>query len=671
MQTQVMGRDMDLIREITGDLVVSPEALPVSFVYGGKRFKGLPAGKSVSRSVDANIVETHFSAALDGEMRIRADITTYRDYPCVEWTVWFENTGSGTSAMLEDVCAADMLFCGKNAKVITNNGDFCSIEGYTDTCTELLPGVTVGQAPRGGRACDGAFPYQRVLFEGYGVNIAIGWPGQWYSDWKGVEEGALLRCGQEAVHTVLEPGERFRTPRMAIVAFAGNLERGINVWRRWYHAHVLPRVNGEPFPYMVQTSDNGGGIEWTGADTDQQLEAIRNTREKQGWAELWWIDAGWYPCRSGKENSWPQTGSWFPDSERFPKGLEPIGKACEEAGMRLVVWFEPERVRYHSWLAQNHPEWLLHKKDEDSEEHDKVNMLLDLTNGECLAWLCEHISGIIRSSRISVYRQDFNFQPLPYWRDNESENRAGMLENKYIQGYLAYWDHLLMHNPGLMIDSCASGGRRNDLESMRRAVPFHQTDFGYGHHPVRQKFGQLLYSWIPYFRGFDDSWDNEEGEYIIPGYYEKRANPSYEVYDMLSTFAPMMSITNISVIGDMPGVPERQEKFVRLYKRIRHHLRDDFYTLTPQHCDRTKWSAWQFYSPERGDGILQFFRNNASQERSFTGKLHGLDPEAVYRFENGLTGETLEMKGVEAMETGFTEKLGKREASLWLYEAVR
>jgi alpha-galactosidase len=32
-------------------------------------------------------------------------------------------------------------------------------------------------------------------------------------------------------------------------------------------------------------------------------------------------------------------------------------------------------------------------------------------------------------------------------------------------------------NPQLRIDSCASGGRRNDLETMRRAVPLWRSDY--------------------------------------------------------------------------------------------------------------------------------------------------------------------------------------------------
>jgi alpha-galactosidase len=46
-----------------------------------------------------------------------------------------------------------------------------------------------------------------------------------------------------------------------------------------------------------------------------------------------------------------------------------------------------------------------------------------------------------------------------------------------VTGYLAYWDELRRRHPGMLIDSCASGGRRDDLETLRRAVPLLRSDF--------------------------------------------------------------------------------------------------------------------------------------------------------------------------------------------------
>ena len=49
----------------------------------------------------------------------------------------------------------------------------------------------------------------------------------------------------------------------------------------------------------------------------------------------------------------------------------------------------------------------------------------------------------------------------------------------------------------MLIDSCASGGRRNDLETMRRAVPLWRSDYAF--EPIGQQcmtYGIRL--WLPY-----------------------------------------------------------------------------------------------------------------------------------------------------------------------------
>jgi hypothetical protein len=62
-----------------------------------------------------------------------------------------------------------------------------------------------------------------------------------------------------------------------------------------------------------------------------------------------------------------------------------------------------------------------------------------------------------------------------------------------VQGYLQYWDDILARNPRICIDSCASGGRRDDLATMRRSVPLHSSDFGCGNYPVKFAFHRVLF----------------------------------------------------------------------------------------------------------------------------------------------------------------------------------
>jgi alpha-galactosidase len=87
--------------------------------------------------------------------------------------------------------------------------------------------------------------------------------------------------------------------------------------------------------------------------------------------------------------------------------------------------------------------------------------------------------------------------PLDFWRKNDAPDRQGITEIKHVTGYLAYWDELRRRHPKMLIDSCASGGRRNDLETMRRAVPLWRSDYAFettGHQCMTH--GVSL--WLPY-----------------------------------------------------------------------------------------------------------------------------------------------------------------------------
>ena len=80
--------------------------------------------------------------------------------------------------------------------------------------------------------------------------------------------------------------------------------------------------------------------------------------------DYWWIDAGWYPCG----DDWGNVGTWEPDPQRYPKGLREVADHVHAKGMKLVVWFEPERVTPGTWLAEQHPEWVLGGKERRAAE---------------------------------------------------------------------------------------------------------------------------------------------------------------------------------------------------------------------------------------------------------------------------------------------------------------
>jgi alpha-galactosidase len=651
--------DLALSRAWTSGFFASPAGLPLSFEFGGKTIRGIPAAWNPvveRRRLDANMREAVFTGT-DPQtgLQVRVECTEYQDYPVVEWVAWLSNQGKEEAPLIQDLLALDGQFPGDSPILHHGNGDFYSEEGYTPGQTPLGPGGQAAFAPNGGRPCDGAFPYYRIEFKGRGLSLAIGWPAQWAARFRGVVGGVQVRTGQEKTRLRLRPGERIRTPRITLLSWMGDTARAVNLWRRWYRAHLLPRPEGQPLRPLLACCCPDEGEEFTAATEENQLRYIERFKRQQIPFDVWWIDAGWYPCyNQDRERKWWITGTWEPDPERFPRGLKPVSDRVAREGAGLLVWFEPERIQPGTKLDVERGEWLLRAKGSD-------NGLLNLGDPKCRAWLTDHVCRLIADNGIKIYRQDHNFPPLEHWRQNEAEDRQGMNENLHVQGYLQYWDELLARNPGLWIDSCSSGGRRNDLETMRRSVPLHYTDYGYGDHPVKLAFHRTLYEWIPYFKEATLSWDL--------GARDKFDN-QVDSFSYHCALAPMLFATldirrddyDFALVRKMVGVWRRAAELI---------LHGDYYPHTPFHHRADQWVAWQFDCPEQGRGFVQGIRLPAAPEEQLTIRLQGLRADRGYRFEQGETGETRTISGAELQEKGFTFALPRRSGEAWFYTEVR
>lgn len=70
-----------------------------------------------------------------------------------------------------------------------------------------------------------------------------------------------------------------------------------------------------------------------------------------------------------------------------------------------------------------------------------------------------------------------NTTALPFF--NIAAQGEGVMAGIGWSGLYAFWDALLARHPGLIIDNCASGGRRIDLETVSRSIPLWRTDYRY------------------------------------------------------------------------------------------------------------------------------------------------------------------------------------------------
>ena len=605
---------------------------PFSFRYGDRDSAGLlPTWRveRATRSLDAE--RTEYAATYTDPQTglvVRSAAVAYLDFPVVEWTVYLKNSSSTPTPILEDVRALDAMF------ERTAEGEFLlhhsrgspnSPTDFQPLVTRLPPGHEEKLSSIGGRPTDGDLCYFNLEWAGEGIIAGLGWPGQWDARFsRDKQTGVRVSAGQELTHFRLLPGEEVRTPLVVLQFWQGDWIGAQNVWRRWMIAHNLPRRGGGLPPPQLAGGSGRQTIEMQDANEENQKEFLARVLKTGLKIDYWWMDAGWYPFKSG----WWNTGTWDPDPRRFPRGFAPVSEAAHARGVKIIVWFEPERVTAGTWLWENHPEWLI-----GTNENDK---LLFLGNGDARAWLVEHVGKIIGEQGIDTYRQDFNFAPLGRWRSHDAEDRQGITEIQHVTGYLAYWDELRRRFPSLLIDTCASGGRRLDLETLRRSVPLWRSDFAYEPSSMQQ-FTYGLSLWIPYFgTGFNS---------VDPYVFWSQMTP-----------APGIGLDVARVESDS----RQLQRLIGEWRSVAPLYYGDFWPLTPYSTEPTAWMAWQFDSPAEDRGTIQAFRRSESPFETARFHLSGLKPTAFYAMKDLDSGNESRHTGEELMETGLAVAIRNR-----------
>lgn len=596
---------------------------PFSFQYAGRPsndfFKTWPVQRTTRPIGNHRTEYTQVYTDPATHLELRCVAVAYDDFPTVEWTLHLKNNGAEPTPILENIQALNVLF-ERNAEgeflLHHGKGSDASPNDYEPLETILPARAQAHFASVGGRPTDGDLPYFNLAWPGGSVVLALAWPGQWDARFsRDDSRNVRITAGQEGTHFRLLPGEEVRTP-LAVVQFTdGDWLDGQNVWRRWMIAHNLPRPDGKLPPPQLAAGSSRHTVEMQGATEQNQIEYIQKTLARGIPIDHWWMDAGWYPFKK----NWSETGTWTPDPKRLPHGFTPISAAAHAHGLKTIVWFEPERVAPGTWLYEHHPEWLIGPDGKDK--------LLFLGNHKAWDWLVDHVSKIIAEQGIDVYRQDFNFAPLSRWRSHDAPDRQGITEIQDVEGYLAYFDELLRRFPNLMIDTCASGGRRNDLETLRRAVPLWRSDHAF--EPVSMQaetYGMAL--WIPYF----GTAINSSQPYVFRSQMTPASSWSLE--------------------------PENEEGYGRLigllkqWRELSGFYYGDYYPLTEYSLDHSAWMGWQFNRPGRGDGMVQAFRREKSPFVAAKFKLRGLKPQARYTVKDLDSRRAVELTGRDLMDDG-------------------
>lgn len=644
------------------------ESLPFSFRYGGTSSRDFLAGwKQIREAKEVDPQHTKVTMKFTDpatQLEVRAEAVIYRDFPAAEWVLWFRNGSEKPSPLLEDVNPLELrLPTSAEADPILdvnyNRGTNVKGEGlpgadeFQPAQVSLRPQNRCRFVPYGGRPSDKVLPFFRLDSPGgkSGLFWGIGWTGEWAATFARNEAGTTsVSAGIRQMKASLQPGEEIRTPSILVMAWHGkDTDEAHNQFRRLMLEHFTPQIGGKPVVPPISAGVHGV-IPFEKTTESNLLECLANISAHKLPVENFWVDAGWYTCPP-EPSGWDKTtGSWTPDPVRFPNGLRPIAETAKRQGLDFLLWFEPERVMPKTWLADNHPEWLLEPADFLPErKYQKASnfRLLDFGNPAALAWAKEYFSKFVRDQGVTIFRMDSNLHTILFWQNQEPPDRIGMRETRHVMGLYDFWDTLVSENPGLKLDICSGTGSRIDFEVMRRAMVLTRAD-GAWWKPVADQAKSLGHApWTPY-TGIgtvsDTSYDFRSGMGAIFG-------------------------ANFNYLSKNEADWDRWKKLLAQVKDLRKVYCGDFYPLTEWSLAEEDMAAWEFSRPDLGKALVQVFRRSKTETASegYRLQLRGLEPKATYTVTDvDKPAVPSRMSGEELMKGGLTISFSQKPQAVLL-----
>ncbi len=667
--------------------LLGPNSIPpFSFVFDRQTSAELLKAwtkKTEARKLDGGRTE-HLVVWTDPKTNLQVRLTAveYASSPVVEWTVYFKNGGKSNAPILEDVQPLDtsMPLTDNSLPVVLYSKGCGGMDSYSLQKKPLNQLESFRLSNDGGGKTVATIPFFDIMTKGHGMIGAIGWPGTWAINIAHPTETAVVvKAGMERTHLSLHPGEEIRTPHILLLPWQGDDINAHNILRRHILKYHTPQYNRKPVVLPVSN------LGWGGMKTSTSLRLIKQIENEHLGFENFWMDAGWYGSDRkvdefqvfDREDWFLYAGNWRVNKVPHPDGLKPISDAAHANGMKFLLWFEPERAVVGTPLTTQHPEWFIGEEGVNfSGNTDRPFVkfrLFNFGNPAARQFMIDSMSKLITKEGIDIYRQDCNFAPAPFWAQADTRDRRGITEIRYVEGLLDFWDELRQRHPGLILDIV----QRGDLESISRAVDLSRADYpdSPDADPVGNQIStQGLSYWRPHYGTLlqvrpRDTYQFRSG--ICPG-------SAFSLFNVAGTKEQVGSF----VPADFPF--DWMRAMIAQLKRLRPYYYGDYYPLLPcssnsdcitgassESSAAFEWAAWQFNRPEEGDGMVQAFRRDKSNEMTKGLHLRGLDPAAMYEITDLDTAVRKQISGGDLMQQGLRVEITRNPgAAIIVYKKI-
>ncbi len=520
-----------------------------------------------------------------------------------------------------------------------------------DPVQEKLSGDRVLQTVSG-RSSQGMHPVA-TLDRGDGtlLRICVAWSGNWVLRFEREPDGGRLVTGglhDEGFAKTLLPGARIEAPPVVVALSADpGLDLGRAGRRHWAPSTgdpEFPPVEWNPWwPYEDQGIDERTFL--ANADVAADLGV-----------ELCTLDAGWF----GTDGWWESRGDWDrANPKRFPGGIPALAEQVHARGMRFGLWCEIEAVASTSRLAAFKPDFPAGRGGEPLG-------YVCLANPAAADWAFRTLDRLAREG-VDWIKLDFNLDPgLGCDRVDHGHGPGDGLFEHYA-AYYRVLDRVRRAHPGVVLESCSSGGLRIDLGMLRRTHLTFLSDPDWPEHGLRVLWGAL--SMLPASQllhwGFSQ-WRSEHREQT----FDPGGLAAYRI-DYYRRIA-MLGATGMSY--RLPELPDdlraQLASSIALYKDVvRPFVRDaDVHRLTDQPGPGSRWAAFQY---ALGEDHLVFAFRLPGGEPGYAVRLRGLDPGAEYDVEPADGAPACCRTGADLMTRGLVTDGPEESSRIWRIRARR
>jgi alpha-galactosidase len=322
----------------------------------------------------------------------------------------------------------------------------------------------------------------------------------------------------------------------------------------------------------------------------------------------------------------------------------------------------PKREFIHGLLE--HPEWIIWRSETPGQKAPDPSVyatqilpvygLLNYGLPKVREYVVSMVDRMVRRYGIRYIRYDCNIAPLIYWESVDQPHRRGAAQIRHVEGLYEVLERIRKLHPDLLLEGCASGGRRIDLQTARHFHSFWISDHTYDPHIVR--------------------WHLHGIQHFLPGNY------AYACYVLPLPNRKQFDLSDLSFqsffggafgtggrIDEWPAeLAARARTHVRVYKTIRKYLLEDFFPLTPQPQTLESWQAWQFHDPRLDEGFVQIFRLESTEEQQAFA-LKALNASAVYQCMDAYTLEMWKQSGRELTSEGIKLAVPRMASRVVLY----